>query len=209
MQGKVIDVRKLIAGMQISVDGKSEGPEGYADWVESWADNYGIMPQIDACLLGGGMYPQYEQHWLAVQNEPDKPLPVTGTSTTPAEADWARFAAQTPHYVLSNTLTSAQWPGTSFLRGLEEVAALKNQRGKDIYLVGGARTVASLIDAGLVDELRLTVHPLVAGPGNALFAITELRRGLDLQKAQQLDGGRVSLTYTICQNEQVPEPLPA
>jgi hypothetical protein len=46
-------MRKLIAGMQISLDGKVEGPEGYADWVNEWADNYGLIPQIDACLLGG------------------------------------------------------------------------------------------------------------------------------------------------------------
>ena len=43
--------------MQTSVDGKIAGPEGYADWVDNWGDNYGLMPQIDACLLGGGMYP--------------------------------------------------------------------------------------------------------------------------------------------------------
>jgi len=58
------------------------------------------------------------------------------------------LAAQTPHYVLSSTLTSALWPKTSFVRGLEEIAALKQQPGKEIYLVGGARTTASLIDAG-------------------------------------------------------------
>ena len=50
-------MRNLIAGMQTSVDGKIEGPDGYADWVESWADNYDLIPHIDACLLGGGMYP--------------------------------------------------------------------------------------------------------------------------------------------------------
>src|SRR4030095_14805589 len=46
------DMRKLIAGMKISVDGKIEGPEGRADWVAAWSDDYGMMPQIDACLLG-------------------------------------------------------------------------------------------------------------------------------------------------------------
>ena len=50
------------------------------------------------------------------------------------------------------------WPKTSFVRGLEEIAALKQQPGKDIYLVGGARTTASLIDAGLVDEPRLIIY---------------------------------------------------
>jgi dihydrofolate reductase len=188
-------MRKLIAGMKMSVEGKIEGPEGYADWVAAWSDDYGLMPHVDACLLGAGMYPGYERYWTAIQNEPDKPVWITGKAPTPAEVDWARFAAQTPHYVLSSTLTSALWPKTSFVRGLEEIAALKQQPGKDIYLVGGARTTASLIDAGLVDELRLIVYPLIAGDGKALFATTECRRGLELRKIQQLQGGRVSLIY--------------
>ncbi len=190
-------MRKLIAGMKISVDGKIEGPEGYADWVDAWSDDYGLMKQVDACLLGAGMYPGYEQYWTAIQNEPDKPLWITGKVPAPDEVEYARFAAQTPHYVLSSTLTSALWPRTSFVRGLEEIAALKKRSGKDIYLVGGARTTASLLDAGLVDELRLIVYPLIAGEGKALFATTEHRRGLELRNVQQLPGGRVSLIYGI------------
>ena len=48
-------MRKLIAGMKLSVDGKIEGPGGYADWVEGWSDDYGLTSQIDACLLGANM----------------------------------------------------------------------------------------------------------------------------------------------------------
>src|SRR5215217_6775344 len=158
-------MRKLIAAMKMSVDEKVEGRDGGADWVDAWSEDYDLMPQIDACLLGAGMYPEYEQYWTAVQNEPDKPL-WADRVPTPAEVEWARFAARTPHYVLSSTLTSALWPGTSFLRGLDDIAALKQQPGKDIYLIGGARTTASLIDAGLVDELRLIVYPLIAGKGS-------------------------------------------
>jgi len=190
-------MRKLITGMKISVDGKVEGPEGVADWVDAWSEDYGLTPQIDACVLGGGMYPGYEAYWTVIQNEPDKPHSMTGNLPTPAEIEWARFAARTPHYVLSSTLTSALWPKTGFVRGLEEIAALKQRPGKDIYLVGGARTSASLIDAGLVDELRLIVYPLIAGEGKALFATTKRRRGLELRKVQQLRDGRVSLIYGI------------
>jgi dihydrofolate reductase len=190
-------MRKLIAGMKVSVDGKMEGPDGMADWVQAWADDYGLMSQIDACVLGGGMYPGYERYWTAIQNAPDQPAWITGTAPTPAELEWARFAARTPHHVLSNTLTSAQWPHTRFIRSLEGIEALKQQPGKDIYLVGGARTTASLIDAGLVDELRLLVHPLVAGAGKALFATSERRRALELHQVRQLDHGLVSMNYRI------------
>ncbi len=191
-------MRKLIAGLKTSVDGKIEGPEGFADWVDAWSEDYGLTAQIDACLLGGRMYPGYEQYWSAIQhNVSGQPLPMTGKAPVPAELEWAQFAAQTPHYVFTNTLTSALWPKTRFVRKLEDIAALKQQSGKDIYLMGGARITASLIDAGLVDELRLIVYPLMAGQGKPLFGTTERRRGLELRKVQQLQGGLVSLIYGI------------
>jgi dihydrofolate reductase len=188
-------MRKLISGMQMSLDGKIEGAEGFADWVETWSDNYGLIPHVDACLLGAKMYPGYESYWTAVHNQPDQPLPMTARLPTPAELEWARFAARTPHHVLSGSLSAAQWSTTRFLRSADDVAALKQQPGKDIYLVGGARTVASLIDAGLVDELRLHLHPLIVGAGKMLFATSERRRGLELRDVRQLENGRVSLIY--------------
>ncbi len=60
-------MRKLIAGFKISVDGRIAGPEGYADWVEAWSEDYGLTAQIDACIVGGGMYPGYEKYWTAIQ----------------------------------------------------------------------------------------------------------------------------------------------
>jgi dihydrofolate reductase len=190
-------MRKLITGMKVSVDGKMEGPEGYAEWVDAWSEEYGLMPQIDACLLGSIMYAGYERYWSAIQNEPDKPLPMTGKLPTPEELEWARFAEHTPHYVLSNTMTSAAWPKTRFVRSLEDIAGLKQRPGKDIYLMGGARMTASLIDAGLVDELWLILYPLLVGEGKALFGATQNRRGLELRKVQQLTDGRVSLVFGI------------
>lgn len=190
-------MRKLIAAMKISIDGKMEGPEGYADWVAAWSDDYGLTAQVDACLLGAGMYGGYEPYWTAIQNEPEGDHWITGRPPTPGELEWARFAARTPHYVLSSTMESAQWPNTSFLRGLDEIAALKEQPGMDIYLMGGARLTAGLIDAGLVDELRLIVYPLIAGEGKALFSGAQQRHGLQLLKVERLPDGLVSLIYGL------------
>src|SRR5262245_34754435 len=184
-------MRKLIAGMKISLDGKYEGPEGMADWVEAWSNDYDVLPQIDACLLGAGMYPGYEGYWTGIRDEPDKSHWITGKTPTKGELEWARFTTQAPHYVLSSKLTSANWPNTRFVRNLDEVAALKEQPGKDIYVVGGARTTASLLDAGLLDELRLIVYPLVVGKGKELFASSERRRPLELRKVEQLPGGKL------------------
>jgi dihydrofolate reductase len=169
-------MRKLITAMKISVDGKIQGPESMADWVEAWSDDYGLTPQIDACVLGANMYRGYERYWTAIQNAPDTPIWITGSPPTAAERDWASFAAKTPHYVLSNTLTETAWPNTTFIHSIDDVVALKQQPGKDIYLMGGAQITASLIDAGLVDELRLIVYPLIAGEGKALLSLGHCRR---------------------------------
>jgi len=190
-------VRKLIAGFKVSIDGKIEGSEGYADWVAAWSEDYGLTGQIDACIVGGGMYPGYEGYWTAIQTAGDQPLPMTGKFPTRDEVKWGEFAARTPHYVLSTTLGQAQWPKTSFLRSLDEVAALKRKQGKDIYVMGGGRIAAALIDVGLIDEIRLIVYPLIAGPGKALFATTALRRKLELKMVQQLSDGLVSLVYAV------------
>lgn len=195
-------MRKLIAAMKVSVDGRFERTDGPADWVDAWSEDYGLTSQIDACILGAGMYPSYETYWTSIQTEPRKPAWITGAPPTAAELDWARFAKSTPHYVLSSTLTSAAWPNTTFIRSVDDITALKQQAGKDIYLVGGARITASLIDAGLVDELRLILFPLIAGPGKPLFAGTERQRGLDLRDVKQLSKGRVRLSYGIRLSEE-------
>ena len=189
-------MRKLIAGMKISVDGKIEGPGGSADWVDAWSEDYGLTAQIDACVLGGGMYPGYEQYWTSIQNEPDKSVWITGNAPTAAEIEWATFIKHTPHYVLSNTLTTTGWPNTTFVHDLEEISELKNRSGRDIYLIGGAKTTTSLINAGLVDELRLIVYPLIVGEGKELFSL-QSSHSLQLKNMADLPGGRVSLIYGL------------
>ena len=183
--------------MKVSLDGKVEGIDGIADWVEGWSEGFALTQQIDACVLGGGMYPGYEGYWTAIQNAPDQLHPMTGTLPTRAEVEWAKGGSRLPHYVLSNSLSTARWPQTTFIRRAEEIAALKDRPGKDIYLVGGARTTSSLIDAGLVDELRLVVYPLIAGRGKALFGASEVRRKLALLETEPTRDGRVMLTYEI------------
>src|SRR5689334_9071545 len=130
-------MRSLIAAMKISIDGKMQGPEGTADWVEAWSEDFGLTPRIDACLLGGGMYPGCETYWTAIRTQPDNAVWITGAPPTPAEHEWARLTETLPHYVLSSTLQTASWPNTSRLRSVGEVIALKQQPGKDIYLIGG------------------------------------------------------------------------
>jgi len=190
-------MRKLIAAMKLSVDGRSEGPDGYADWVDAWSEDYELMDRIDACLLGGRMYPGYEQYWTAIQQAPEQPLPMTGKLAHPAELTWANFARHTPHYVLSAALPAVTWIQSRVLRNLDEVRELKDQSGKDIYLMGGALLTGSLLDAGLVDEIHFIVHPLLAGPAKGPFDALTRRRALTLLQHRPLGEGRLHLTYQV------------
>jgi dihydrofolate reductase len=190
-------MRKVITAMKISLDGKFEGPEGYADWVSAWSDDYGLTPDVDACVLGGGMFPGYEQYWTQILNAPDQVNPLSGGVPTVAEVEWARFASRTRHYVVSSSLTETAWPNTTFLRRLDELKALKQTDGRGIYLIGGGTLAAAAIDAGLVDELRLLVYPLIAGGERSLFPAAAIRRDLELRTAEPRPDGRLSLVYGI------------
>ncbi|MFN7178438.1 dihydrofolate reductase family protein [Hyphomonas sp.] len=188
-------MRKLIAAMKVSLDGMVADANGDAFWVEAWSEDYGLTPQIDACLLGAGMYPDYERYWTAMLAAPDQPHLMSGNLPTPAELDWCLRVPRLPHYVLSSVMNSAGWANTSFLRSLQDIEALKQEPGKDIYLVGGARMTGSLIEAGLVDELRLITSSVVAGGGTPLFAAVCSPKRLRLKDVASLGGGRFRQVY--------------
>ncbi|MGH3082171.1 MAG: dihydrofolate reductase family protein [Gaiellaceae bacterium] len=189
--------RKLIAALQVSLDGLIEGPNGELDWIGSWEDSFELLPEIDTCVLGGAMYPGYEQYWLAVLADPEGPLPFTGKPPSMGEVEYARFADKTPHVVLSQTLESVAWKTARIVRDVADIRALKQQPGKNIHAVGGASLVSTLMNGHLVDQLRLTVHPLVLGKGKALFKDVDGRHRLELLETRPLAGGRVSLTYDV------------
>jgi dihydrofolate reductase len=189
--------RRIIAALEVSLDGLIEGPNGEVDWIGSWEDSFDLLPEIDTLVLGGGAYPGYEQYWQAILANPKGVQPLTGKVPSKGEIEYARFADRTPHVVLSRTLNTVAWQTTRIVREVADVAALKQQPGKAIHAVGGASLVSTLMNAGLVDRLRLTVHPVVLGKGKALFKDVEGRHGLELLETRRLAGGRVSLTYNV------------
>jgi dihydrofolate reductase len=190
-------MRKLIAAFRVSLDGFVEGPNAEIDWVDTWEDTFDLMPQVDAVVLGGGMYPGYEQYWSAVHADPQGALPITGRLASMGEVEYARFAHAVPHVVVSTTLDTVSWKTTRVVRDVEEIRAMKEQPGKDIYAVGGPTLVSSLMNRGLVDELRLDVHPIVLGGGKALFKDVEERHQLQLLEAKALGSGQARLIYVL------------
>jgi dihydrofolate reductase len=189
-------MRKIIAALVVSVDGFIEGPHGELDWVDSWEDPFELLPQIDTCILGRGMYAGYEQYWGAILTQPEGILPSTGKVATKGEIAYAHFAERTPHIVLSGTLNNVGWKNTRIVRDIEEIREMKQHPGKDMHAVGGARLIGSLMNGGLIDELRLVVHPIILGGGKALFKDVNERHALSFLGATPLESGLVRLTYS-------------
>jgi len=189
--------RALISAMQVTLDGYVLGPEGDADSFDSWADGLELLPPVDAFVLGGGMFPGYEQFWAAILDDPSAASDMLGRDPYPREVAYARVAAETPHLVLSRTLTDTSWPSARIVRDIGDFRTLRQQPGKAVYVVGGPGMVTSLINAGLLDELRLIVHPVAAGGGRALFEGMAERQPFELVSAEPMASGRVNLTYRL------------
>jgi dihydrofolate reductase len=187
--------RPLISAMQVTLDGYSS--EGDAEWVDSWADGLGLLPPVDAFVLGGGMFPDYERFWAMIRDDPATAAEWLGRDVYPREVAYARLAAETPHLVLSKTLTDLTWPTARIVDDIGEIRALKQQPGKAVYVVGGPGLLTSLINEGLLDELRLIVHPVVVGAGQAVFRGVVEGRALELVSATPTPTGRLHLTYRV------------
>ena len=101
----------------------------------------------------------------------------------------------TPKFVASTTLDSVDWNNTTLLEGdvPDAVRALKEQDGKDITISGSPTLVRSLLRAGLIDELRLMIHPVVLGKGKRLFDDDEFE--LELADSRTFDTGVVYAVY--------------
>ncbi len=120
------------------------------------------------------------------------------------EIAYARKAVQTPHVVLSTTLRKVSWPPNSqIVRHVAELRNLKGQPGTNAYVVGGATLVGSLLNEGLIDELRLIVHPVVLGKGRGLFESINERLSLDLSQVKSTESGRVIVCYRVISDPPV------
>lgn len=132
---------------------------------------------VDAVLMGRQLYSEWSEHWPASTDEP-----------------FAGFINGVDKYVLSSTLTRADWAGTTILSGddvADQVRELKQRKHK-ITLSGSATTVRWLIANDLLDELQLLVAPIAVGTGEKLF--TE-RVPLTLVRSEALDTGMLHLVY--------------
>lgn len=173
-------MRKVILNLAVTLDGFIEGPNGEYDWCFTDQD-YGMQAFLERTgiiLLGRKSYEVLQT--------------MEGDSFPDHEK-----------YVFSRTLQTVNAPYQLVAETAETaVARLKTLPGKDLWLFGGAGLTAGLLNAGLVDELMLSVHPLLLGSGKLLFTRLQERMPFKLLRSELFSTGLVQLHYE--RPEQVP-----
>ena len=182
-------MRRIVNSTYISLDGVIQDPQ---DWPGNGIepDDTGLKVQTDllfgcdAVLMGGRTYPGFAQAWMARSGDP--------------YSDRINSMAK---YVVSGTLRDPEWNNTTVIGGdaIAEIGRLKEQPGLDIVQYGFGQLSYALLEHGLLDELRLWVHPLFVGQataGDLLFRPSATAQ-LELAGTLALNTGTVVLTYRV------------
>jgi dihydrofolate reductase len=182
-------MRKLIYSMGVSLDGFIAGPDGEIDWSAPDEELHRFhneqAREVGVELCGRRLY-EVMLYWETADENP---------SAAEHELEFARIWQQLPKIVFSRTLEKVE--GYARLAGdggVEEVAKLKEQPGKDLA-VGGAGLASTFIKLGLVDEYRLFVSPVVLGGGTLFFPPLEERVELELVETRTFASRVVYLRY--------------
>ncbi|KKI93236.1 hypothetical protein WQ54_05205 [Bacillus sp. SA1-12] len=182
--------RRIILDLAVTLDGFIEGKNGEVDWciMDSEMDFTHFLNQIDTILYGRKSYDLWGQFTPEIEdNEAEKEL-------------WELVHSK-EKYVFSSTKkgndTKAKFINDNIV---EEVNKLKKKPGKDIWLYGGASLITTFINLGLVDEFRLSVHPVILGEGKPLFIDIKKRLDLKMVKTRTFSSGVVQLIYHLNRN---------
>jgi dihydrofolate reductase len=190
-------MRKVTLWIGMSFDGFTSGVNEQLDWLvpyvtapEGMAIFRRLRERCDTILLGRVNYEGFHGYWPAVQNDP---------KAAPDDVDISRWLDKIPKVVFSRTLKDVTWKNARLAKGsaADEVATLKSAPGKDLLIQNSTRLAHSLLEAGLVDELNITVAPVVLGEGRPLF--TGLKRRIELRQAEltRFENGTVYTRYEV------------
>jgi dihydrofolate reductase len=177
--------RKIILDLAVTLDGFIEGPRGEVDWciMDSDMGFVDFLNNIDTILYGRKSYDLWGQY-----------IPVDGVSDTEKEI-W-KLVHSKKKYVFSKSLTKVDGSAILINNNIkEEINKMKSKPGKDIWLYGGASIITSFINLQLVDEFRLSVHPVILGAGKPLFVDMNQRLELKLVDVKSFASGVVQLCY--------------
>ena len=187
-------MRKLIYSMTVSLDGFIAGPGGEIDWSPPDEELHRFhnerTRELGAQLCGRRLY-EVMAYWETFDEKPPAP---------DYELEFARIWNALPKVVFSKTLEKVA--GNARLvrdDAAEEVAKLKEQPGKDLA-VGGAGLASTLMKAGLIDEYRLFVSPVVLGGGTPYFPALDERIDLELVETRTFGSRVVYVRYRRSQD---------
>jgi len=181
-------MRKITAGLFISLDGVVEAPD---QWhfpyfnEEMGAAVDATLGAADTVLFGRKTYDSFAGAW------PER------EAAGEEDAGLAKALGDARKIVVSNQKLEFTWRNSEQLEGdlVEAVTALKNERGANIGLSGSVSVVRQLLGAGLLDELHLLVHPIAVRKGMRLFDEGETPVPLRLISSETFKTGVLSLVY--------------
>jgi dihydrofolate reductase len=175
---------RIVSNFFISLDGVVEAPN---EWhFDYFNDEMGAaigagVAEASAFLLGRRLYDEWSDYW---------------PKEDPAQNEFAGFINNIPKYVVSDSLTQADWNNTSVVGGDVEtqLREIKAKHDGAIQMSGSATTVRWLLAHGLVDELNLLLHPVVVGKGQRLFEASE-KLPMELTSSTTFTTGVLHLVY--------------
>ena len=183
-----VPTRKIFSFLVASADGYYEGPNQEFDWplVDAEFNEFAVhqLDEVDTIVFGRVTYSLMAQWWPTDAAKEADPVVASRMNGL-------------PKIVVSRTLDEAEWANTRLIKdGVgDELAKLKQLPGKDMVIMGSSKLTVSLLEMGLVDELRIMVNPVVLGDGKSLFRTAKGRISLKLLKTRPFDSGNVLLVY--------------
>lgn len=177
--------RMIILDLAITLDGYIEGKNGEVDWciMDDDMNFTGFLNEIDTILYGRKSYDLWGQY-----------IPQYEASAIEKEI-W-KLVHSKDKYVFTKSKTYNRDEVILIKDNIaEEVNKLKTKPGKDIWLYGGASLITSFINLNLVDEFRLSIHPVILGAGKPLFVNLNERMDLKMVKNKTFSSGVVQLIY--------------
>jgi dihydrofolate reductase len=181
-------MRKIINSTYISLDGVIERPQDWPSLATRGGGGDDVQAELvlgcDALLMGRRTYEGFAPVWPTRSGDP--------------VSDQINSMRK---YVVSSTLTDPEWANTTVISGepIEEIRRLKEADGKDIVQYGFGRLSYALLENGLLDELRLWVHPIFVGEASTedlMFKPSSAAR-FELTDTRTLDNGIAILSYRV------------
>jgi dihydrofolate reductase len=179
-----IKQRRIILDLAVTLDGFIEGKNGEVDWCIMDPDMKftDFLNQIDTIIYGRKSYDLWGQY-------------TPNNEESDSEKEIWKLVHSKEKYVFSRTKKNDHQAIFINEKIVEEINKLKKKPGKDIWLYGGASLITTFIHLGLVDEFRLSIHPVVLGEGKPLFIDMKKRLNLKLVQTRTFSSGVVQLIY--------------